>query len=175
MTVFYRDFVAAWSACDANDAFTVALCTLDGPVDGGAPDAEQLGQFAHGVLLGGIQLAEVSLLAGCELRGLPAQPPLGLGDLHPFAGAGADEVGFEFGDHRQHVEQQLAHRVGRVVHRPRDTELHVPGREVISDLMGVAHGTGESIELGDYEGVGAPAGRQRLPQPITVRVAALSP
>ena len=122
-----------------------------------------------------MQLDEVSFLAWIELRRLPAQPALALGDLHSFPRPGTDEVGFELGNHRQHVEQQLAHRVGGVVHRPGDAQLDLPGREVVGDLVGIADGPSQPIELGDHEGVTIPTRCQRLAQTVTVGVAAREP
>jgi hypothetical protein len=36
----------------------------------------------------------------------------------------ADQVGFDLGDHRQHVEQQPPDRIGWIVHRRAERELH---------------------------------------------------
>ena len=52
---------------------------------------------------------------GFSLGCLP-QPALRLRDLHALSGAKTDQVGLKFSDHGQHVEQQPADRVGRVVH-----------------------------------------------------------
>ena len=54
-------------------------------------------------------------LGGGELGLLAAELALVLGDLHAFAGAGADEIGFEFGDHGQDVEEEFSDGVGGVV------------------------------------------------------------
>ena len=50
----------------------------------------------------------MGLLGFGEFGWFAAEPAFGFGDLHAFAGAGADEVGFEFGDHGQDVEEQPA-------------------------------------------------------------------
>ena len=100
-----------------------------------------------------------------ELGLFAAQPALGLGDLHAFAGAGADEVGFEFGDHGQDVEQQPADGVGGVVDGSADAELHVAFGEVFDDVPRVGQGAGEPVELGDDEGVAGPAGGEGLRSP----------
>ena len=52
------------------------------------------------------QFDEVRFLRGLELGLLAAQPALSPGDLHAVAGAHPDQVGLEFGDHRENVEQQ---------------------------------------------------------------------
>ena len=62
-----------------------------------------------------VERNEVFFLGRGELGLLAAELALGLGDLHAFAGAGADEVGFEFGDHGQDVEEEFADGVGGVV------------------------------------------------------------
>ena len=58
----------------------------DRAIDGGAGDREQLLQFADGVPAGAVQLDQVGLLARAELGLLAAQPALGSGDRHAFAG-----------------------------------------------------------------------------------------
>src|SRR5699024_2067314 len=126
-----RHRAAASIANLLHNALAATVRALKGTVDRGAADAEQLGQLADGVLLGGMQLDEMSLLSWVELRTRPPPPALGLADPPPFAGSGANEVGFELGDHRQHVEQQFAHRVRRVIHRSGDAEFHLPRREAI--------------------------------------------
>jgi len=49
----------------------------------------------------------------------------------------ADQVGLELGDHREHVEQEPADRIGRVVHRPAEVELDLAARQLVSDRPGV--------------------------------------
>jgi len=73
--------------------------SLDGPVDGGAGNREQLGELGAGVFARAPQLHEVRFLRGLELGLLAAQPPLGLGDLHAFSGPHPDQVGLELSDH----------------------------------------------------------------------------
>jgi hypothetical protein len=62
-----------------------------------------------------VQLEQVFGLVRLQLRLLAAQPAVGFGDLHPLSGPHPDQVGFELGDHGEHVEQQPAYRVGGVV------------------------------------------------------------
>lgn len=52
-------------------------------------------------------------LGGGELGLLAEESALGLGGLHAFAVAGADEVGFD--DHDQYVEEEFAAGVRGVV------------------------------------------------------------
>lgn len=65
---------------------------------------------------------------------LAAELALGLGDLHAFAGSGADEVGFEFGDHREHVEEEFTDGAGGVVDGSAEAELDVAFGEVLDDV-----------------------------------------
>jgi hypothetical protein len=49
----------------------------------------------------------------------------------------ADQVGLELGDHREHVEQEPADWIGRVVDRPAEVELDLAARQLVSDRPGV--------------------------------------
>ena len=69
---------------------------------------------------------QVSLLAEVELRLLAPQATLGPGYLQSVAGTQPEEVAFELGHHGQHVEQQPAHRVGRVVNGSSQAQLDLP-------------------------------------------------
>ena len=89
------------------------------------------------MLAGGVEGDEMSLLARAELGLLAAQAAPGLGDLHALAGAHADQVGLELGDHREHVEQEPADRIGRVVHRPAEVELDLAARQLVSERPGL--------------------------------------
>ncbi len=109
-----------------------------------------------------MQRHQVRFLTHIELRLLAAKTALGLGYPHPFPGAHADQVALELRHHGQHVEQQPAHRVGGVVHRPAEAELDLAAGEVLYDGPGVRQGTGKAVELGDDQGVARPAGGQRF-------------
>jgi hypothetical protein len=92
---------------------------LDGPVHGGSSDPEEFGELSLGVPRV-VQLQQVLGLVRLELRLLSAQPALGLGYFHSFSGAQSDQVGFELGHHRQHVEQQSSDgSVGSWIEPPR--------------------------------------------------------
>jgi len=98
------------------------LSSLNGAVHRRPGDTEELGDLASRVLPGAVQLHEVLLLRGGELGLASAELPGGLGDGHALAGAGTDEVGFELGDHAEHVEEQPADGVGGVVDRSPEVE-----------------------------------------------------
>ena len=76
-----------------------------------ASDTEQVGQFGGAVLTGLEQADQMCFLPRVKPGLLAAEPTLGLGYLHPFAGAQPNQVGLELRDHGQHVEQQPADRV----------------------------------------------------------------
>ncbi len=118
-----------------------------------------------------VERHEVSLLLRGELRLLAPKPALGLGHGHALASPGADEGGLELGDHREHVEQQPAHRVGRVVHGRAELQADAAAGELVEDVAGVRDGARKPVELRDDQGVALPAGGQRLTQsrPLAVR------
>jgi hypothetical protein len=106
----------------------------------------------------------VGFLAFGEFGLFAAEPAFGFGDLHAFAGSGADEVGFEFGDHGQDVEEEPADGVGGVVYGSADAEFHVPFGEVFDDVPGVRQGAGEPVEFGDDESVAGPDRGEGFPE-----------
>jgi hypothetical protein len=71
---------------------------VDGAVDRGSPDAEEFGELSLGVVPGVVQLKEMLGLVRLQLRLPTAQPALCLGNLHPFASAQSDQVGFDYVD-----------------------------------------------------------------------------
>jgi hypothetical protein len=60
----------------------------------------------------------VRFLFPVEFGLLPAEPALGLRDLHAFASTQPDQVALELRDHGENVEQKSADGVGGVVDRP---------------------------------------------------------
>jgi hypothetical protein len=134
----------------------------DGAVHSRAGHAEEFLEFADGVLAGAVELDEVGFLHRAELGLLAAQPSLGVGDAHALARARAHEVGFELGDHDQHVEQQPAHRIGRIVHGGAERELDLAGGELVGDGARVGQRARQSVELGDEKRVAGAARRERL-------------
>jgi hypothetical protein len=99
---------------------------VDGAVDRGPSDTEELGEFDLGVGAEVVQLKQVLGLVRLQFGLLAAQPAVRLGNLHPFSRAHPDQVGFEFGHHGEHVEQQPSDRVGRIVDRSAEAQLDVP-------------------------------------------------
>ena len=104
----------------------------------------------------------MGLLSGIQFGLLAAQPAFGLGDLHALPGPEPDEVGLEFGDYGQHVEQQSSDGIGRVVDGTAEAEPDTPGGQFIGDRPGVGERAGESVEFGDDQGVAVAAGGQRF-------------
>ncbi len=109
------------------------LVALDGAVDGGAGDADEVAEFGGAVLAGIVQGDQMCFLPGVELGLLATKPPFGLGDLHALAGAQPDQVRFKLGDHRQDVEQQPTNRDGRVMQGAAEAEFDLPAGEVVDD------------------------------------------
>jgi hypothetical protein len=81
-----------------------------------------------------------------------------------------NQVGLELGDHGEHVEQQPADRVVRVVHRPAQAQPDLPAGELLGDGTGVGQGARQPVQLGHHQGVALPAGGQRLAQPGALAV-----
>ena len=64
-----------------------------------------------------------------------------------FAGAASHKPTLRiFGEGRQDVEEQLAHRVGRIVDARPDLELHAPTGKVIADGARIGNRTGLSSD-----------------------------
>jgi hypothetical protein len=93
-------------------------CALHDAIHRAPGDAKQFRDFRAGVLSAVVEGDEVFFLGRGELGLLAAELSLGRGDLHAFAGAGADEVRFEFGDHGQDVEEELADGFGVAAQLP---------------------------------------------------------
>ena len=136
----------------------------EGAVHRGAGDREQLLELADGVPARPVQGNEVGFLRRAELGLLTSQPPLGPRDLHPLPSPHPGQIRLELSDHRQHVEQQSPDRVGGVVHRPTEAEVHGARGELFGDRAGSGKRTSEPVELRHDEGVAAPARGQRLGQ-----------
>ena len=55
---------------------------------------------------------------------LAVQFPPGAGDGDALGGAHTDKIGFELGEGGQDIEEQLSHRIARVVERPAEGQFH---------------------------------------------------
>ncbi len=91
----------------------------------------------------------MGFLAFCEFGLFAPQSAFGFGDLHAFPGTGTDEIGFEFGDHGQDIEEQPADRVGGIVYGSTNAQLHFPSGEIFNDVRGIPEGPSEPVELGN--------------------------
>jgi len=61
-------------------------------------------------------------------------------------------------------EQQAPDRVGGVVDGSSEVQVDLTGGELVGDGPGVGEGAGETVELGDHQGVAGPAGSECLSQ-----------
>jgi antitoxin YefM len=145
---------------------------LNGAVDSGAADAEEVGDLGGAVLATVHQGDQVCFLTAVELGLLATQPTLRLGDLHALASAEPDQVGLELSHHRKNVEEQSADRVGRVIDRPAQTQADLPSGELIGDRTGVGQGPGQAVELGHHQGVTIPACGECLAEARSLAVGA---
>ena len=134
------------------------------PVDGGAGDAEQVGELSGAVLATIKQSHQVRFLPVIKFGLLTPQMPFGLGDLHPLSCAQPNQVGLELGDHCEHIEEQPDDRVGRVVHRSAQVETNLTRGELIGDGSRVRQRPGRPVEFGDHQGVAFAASGQGFAQ-----------
>lgn len=85
--------------------------------------------------------------AGLSLGCLPRNLPLALATFMPLPRPHLDQVRLEFGDHREDVEQEPPDRIGGIVDRPADGELHAGLGEVFDDVARVGHRMTVAVEL----------------------------
>ena len=97
--------------------------------------------------------AEFPLLSVGQFGLLAAQFPLGAGDGHALAGAHADEIGFELGEGGEDIEEQLSHRIARVVERPAESQFHASFPKLIGDGAGIRDGPCQPVEFRNDQGV----------------------
>ena len=79
--------------------------SLNGSVDSGTGDVEQLSELARGMRPCPMNFHQVTLLGCRQFRLLAAEVTFRFGHLHSLSRFGADEVGFELCHHRENVEQ----------------------------------------------------------------------
>jgi hypothetical protein len=110
---------------------------FDGAVDGGAADAEELGDLEGAVFAVAHEEDAVGFLASVELGLLATQAAFGLGNFYALSGAQPDQVGLELSDHGEDVKQQAAERVGGVIDRRTQGEADLSAGEFVGDSSGV--------------------------------------
>ena len=103
--------------------FSVCDRSLNGSVDSGTGDVEQLSELARGMRPRAVHFHQLTLLGCRQFRLLAPEVTFRFGHLHSLSGFGADEVGFELCHHRENVEQQSPDRVGRIVDGSADAEF----------------------------------------------------
>ena len=113
---------------------------------------------------GRVQLQQMSLLGVGEFRLFSAEAPLRFGDLHAFACSGANQIGLEFGNHREAVEEEAPDRIVRIVDGASDAELHLLRGELVDDVFRISERTCQPVEFGDDQGVTASACGKSFPK-----------
>ncbi len=106
----------------------------------------------------------MSFLAMVEFGLLASEMALGFRHLHPFASSQPNEVGLEFRNHGEHIEQESSDRIGGIVDGPTEIETYLANREFVGDRSCVREGPGQPIELGDYQRVALSTSSQGLTQ-----------
>lgn len=136
--------------------------SFENSVDGGASDGEYLHQFGDGVVASGVHAYQLGLLPGGQLGSTSFELAARACDGHALAGAHLQQVGLELGEHREHVEEHLRHRVRWVVDAAAQRQPHAAGYESVADGPGVGNGSGEPVEFRNNEGVAGADGGQGL-------------
>jgi hypothetical protein len=122
-------------------------------VDRGPADPKGLGNGGHGVLPRRIHLlGHLELVAG-QRRRSAAVAAAGPGRGQPRGRAFADEVAFEFGQGREHVEDELAARGGGVDRLLEAAEPDPAVGQAGDGVDQVAERLAEAVEFPDDEGV----------------------
>ena len=84
---------------------------------------KELVEIADGILARGMR--QSSRCCPSDSSGLLAvQFHFGAGDGDALAGAQANEIGLELGEGGEDIEEQLSHRIARVLERPAEGQLH---------------------------------------------------
>lgn len=108
------------SGGDLCELFSGVASALDRPIDSRTGNAEEFGDLGCGVLAGPVDTERVLLQCLGGFRLFPAKTADRLGDLHSLAGSCPNQISLELRDHREHVEEQPAHRVGGVMYGTAD-------------------------------------------------------
>ena len=91
--------------------------------------------------------AEFPLLSVGQFGLLAAPLPPGAGNGHALAGAQADEIGFELGEGGEDIEEQLSHRIARVVERPAEGQFHAAFPKPVGDGARIRDGPCQPVEF----------------------------
>lgn len=122
-----------------------------------------------------VQGDEVRLLRCRKLPLLAAQTPLRSGDRHALASTSSDEICLELGDHAEHIEQQPANGIGRVLEAATEAKAHALRRELVCDIARIRQRSRELIELQHHEGVPLRQAARASRRPGRARFVPVSP
>lgn len=95
---------------------------------------------------------------------LPRSFPLERGQRHSLTLPHPDQVGLEFGEGGEDVEEQLAHRVGRIMDVCPDLQPYAPRSQIITDRAGITDGARQAVEFLHHQRIAAAHGCERLVQ-----------
>jgi len=149
-----------------------SVAPSDRPIHRRPRDLEQLAEVADRVLAGGVHLEQLALLQVRGLGRLAAKLALVSGDLHPLAGAQADEVALEFGEGGEDVEKHPSHGGVGVIDLLAQREAHAALLQLIGYRAGVGHGSGEAIQFGHHQSFAGADRSQCLGEAGSIAVAA---
>ena len=141
-------------------------------VEGGAGDAQQVGDLLHGVLAGVVELLCVPGLRWAEGGAPAAGAAAGSGGGQAVAGVGDDELALEFGQDREHAEHGAAFGGGGVDALFEHPQLDAAVAQGGAEGDQVQYGAAEPVQAGHDEGV---AGAQVAQEQVELWTAALAP
>lgn len=141
-------------------------------VDGGAGDAEEVGDLLDGLLPRVVELLGEGGLVGCEAGASAADAAAGAGGGEAVAGVGDDQFALELGEDGEHAEHGAAFDGGGVDALLDDVQADAALAQLGAEGDEVQDGAGEPVQAGDDEGV---AGAQKLQDEVEVRAGGFRP
>jgi hypothetical protein len=118
---------------------------------------------------------QLALLHRRQLRLTALELALRSRNGHPFTGAHPNQVHLELGERGENVEEQLPHRVIRVVDLTAERQRHTTLGEGVTDVSSIRKRSSKPVELRDDERVTRAYRRQRLIEAGTLALVPLMP